>query len=935
MLRIDDPGYQDFRSDAKCIVRPQSLIGEKFVECEPTQKRARRRGGAGRAARDRGGSRRGPAAAAGREHGALRRPRPDQQRHARALSRAPLDHRQRARHRPGRPRRGPQRRDPARQPGAQGGRRAAAACWPSRTTSSRASPSTATRSWSRWRASASTSPPSIENMSAVAEATAERRADLEANFERLPTFLRELRPTMTRLGALADEMTPVLSDLGDVAPDINRFLLELGPFSQAGIPALDSLGEAGEDRHAGGAQLGAGRARPAASSRAPRGRSARRSPTCSSRSSATTASSALMDYIFFQAAAVNGFDSFGHYLRAGLIVNQCSSYAVDPIGRLLGELPQRRIHDRRGRRVDAARPGARMRPRGCCSGLDPRKPAGRSRKGGKRGGSAAASSAGTASASDGSGGRSGGGGAAPAPAATPAPGAAQPAPAPVARRPPSPRPRARRRRLRATTTRRAAARLPVRRRGLMRGARQRHRRQPRADRRGDRARRARRGLPLLQREPGPAVRADLRAEGADAERGQPGARQRGADRRRAGRLGRHDHGRAAQKDGTSVAVLGLKLERAVSPLPKDTDGADPPALGARTEVRRADARNLGRGLRGRRHDPARAGDAGARRVRRVREHVRRGHARRVADQPARVRRRVRGPRAEHQPGDRGAAAAAARHRPGRCATSPARRRTCRASSPSWPTRRASWPPSPRRRRELFVNLDITFGALREVARPFIQESISNGPESLDAGIRGFPVQRPFLANTEGLFRELRPGVRALRGAAPDLADALEIGTPTLLPAAAVQQPPRLAADRARALRAGPARAARDPQPDRDDADAEPDAAVPRAGADRLQLRRALVPQHRVAAVRGRRQRHLAALHHRRDPAGAEQRGRPVLGAGGRPERREPPAHQPVPEHRGARASRASARRPTSPTSRARPSRRTCRGTQQATTEATP
>ena len=49
---------------------------------------------------------------------------------------------------------------------------------------------------------------------------------------------------MVRLGALSDEMTPVMTDLGDVAPDINRFLLELGPFSQAGIPALDSLGEA-------------------------------------------------------------------------------------------------------------------------------------------------------------------------------------------------------------------------------------------------------------------------------------------------------------------------------------------------------------------------------------------------------------------------------------------------------------------------------------------------------------------------------------------------------------------------------------------------------------------------------------------------------------------------------------------------------------------
>ena len=37
---IDDPGFQDFREDASCLIRPQSLLGEKFVECEPTQPRA-------------------------------------------------------------------------------------------------------------------------------------------------------------------------------------------------------------------------------------------------------------------------------------------------------------------------------------------------------------------------------------------------------------------------------------------------------------------------------------------------------------------------------------------------------------------------------------------------------------------------------------------------------------------------------------------------------------------------------------------------------------------------------------------------------------------------------------------------------------------------------------------------------------------------------
>jgi ABC-type transporter Mla subunit MlaD len=81
--------------------------------------------------------------------------------------------------------------------------------------------------------------------------------------------------------------------------------------------------------------------------------------------------------------------------------------------------------------------------------------------------------------------------------------------------------------------------------------------------------------------------------------------------------------------------------------------------------------------------------------------------------------------------------------------------------------------------ELFANLDTTFGALREVARPYIQDSISGGRPALDTAIRTLPVQRPFLRNAEGLFRELRPGAAALRVSAPDIADALEAGTRVL------------------------------------------------------------------------------------------------------------------------------------------------------------
>jgi virulence factor Mce-like protein len=84
--------------------------------------------------------------------------------------------------------------------------------------------------------------------------------------------------------------------------------------------------------------------------------------------------------------------------------------------------------------------------------------------------------------------------------------------------------------------------------------------------------------------------------------------------------------------------------------------------------------------------------------------------------------------------------------------------------------------------ELFTNLDITFTALSAVARPFIQDTISQSPPTLDTAITNFPQQRPFLENTAAFARELRPGVAVLPATLPDLADALEFGI-TALPGA--------------------------------------------------------------------------------------------------------------------------------------------------------
>jgi len=81
--------------------------------------------------------------------------------------------------------------------------------------------------------------------------------------------------------------------------------------------------------------------------------------------------------------------------------------------------------------------------------------------------------------------------------------------------------------------------------------------------------------------------------------------------------------------------------------------------------------------------------------------------------------------------------------------------------------------------QLFVNLDIAFTALSGVARPFLQETITESPVTEQVAIEQFPLQRPFLRNQAALFRELRPGVATLPHSAPILADAFEAGTRVL------------------------------------------------------------------------------------------------------------------------------------------------------------
>lgn len=88
-------------------------------------------------------------------------------------------------------------------------------------------------------------------------------------------------------------------------------------------------------------------------------------------------------------------------------------------------------------------------------------------------------------------------------------------------------------------------------------------------------------------------------------------------------------------------------------------------------------------------------------------------------------------------------------------------------------------PVAERQASMFTNLNITFAAFANVARPYIQETIAKSPSTLETVNRTLPQQRPFLRSSAEFFHELQPGTRSLVQYSPTLARAMKTGIPVL------------------------------------------------------------------------------------------------------------------------------------------------------------
>jgi hypothetical protein len=91
-----------------------------------------------------------------------------------------------------------------------------------------------------------------------------------------------------------------------------------------------------------------------------------------------------MDYLFYQVAAVNGFDSIGHYLRAILVVNICSTYAVQPDTACTSKFSEEEATARSAKQqLDDGRSPALVRMDQVLRGADPDEVLGRDKAKGK------------------------------------------------------------------------------------------------------------------------------------------------------------------------------------------------------------------------------------------------------------------------------------------------------------------------------------------------------------------------------------------------------------------------------------------------------------------------------------------------------------------------------------------------------------------------
>jgi phospholipid/cholesterol/gamma-HCH transport system substrate-binding protein len=165
----------------------------------------------------------------------------------------------------------------------------------------------------------------------AAEASSEHGPELEAALQKFPRFLVEFRQTMSNLEEFSDAGTPLLEDLGVAAPSLTDATRTLTPFSEATTVALKSLGKVGEE--SGPVFAEATPVVKKASKLAKNGVVPTRELAALFGSLEETKGwQRLTELIYNSTGAFNGFDKYGHFGRALVTLTNCIPYVTEPQG---------------------------------------------------------------------------------------------------------------------------------------------------------------------------------------------------------------------------------------------------------------------------------------------------------------------------------------------------------------------------------------------------------------------------------------------------------------------------------------------------------------------------------------------------------------------------------------------------------------------------
>ena len=327
VLKIEKAGFKDFRTDASCTVRPQALIGEKYVDCLPTEPRVE-----GTAAPP--ALKKIPSGHEGegqyllpvqRTHspvdvdllGDINR-LPERQRLTIILNElgAGLAGRGSDLHEV------VKRANPALQ---EFDRVLAILASENKVLAKLASDSD--RALAPFAAVRARVADFIVQSNKVAQASAAHRGALARNLQDFPPFLEQLGPAMERIGRFAEQTTPVFTDLGVAAPGIDKAFTKLPAFSNSSAAFFENLGQT--SKRSGPAVVASkqllGRLKSLGAAAEPF--SGNFAALLSSLKQ-TGGLERILDFIFLGTGAANGYDSLGHFLRAEAVAVNCLTYAA-------------------------------------------------------------------------------------------------------------------------------------------------------------------------------------------------------------------------------------------------------------------------------------------------------------------------------------------------------------------------------------------------------------------------------------------------------------------------------------------------------------------------------------------------------------------------------------------------------------------------------